>query len=89
MSFSQFCTLSDIACPLSAWFFCLYRNMIFLYLKLSNVHLRQEFHIPCQSVQLMSALKSGEVANVRMASIIQQRQRENSKIPVDRSGGGL
>ena len=43
----------------------------------------------CQSVQLMSALKSGEVANVRMASIIQQRQRENSKIPVDRSGGGL
>lgn len=36
-------------------------------------------------LQLMSALKTGEVANVRLGSIIQQRER----VSVDRSGGGL
>ena len=36
-------------------------------------------------LQLMSALKTGEVSNIRMASIVQQRQR----VTVDRSGGGL
>ena len=40
-------------------------------------------------LQLMSALKSGEVANVRMATIIQQKQRESTPVSVDRSGGGL
>ncbi len=52
--------------------------------------LLQVFIAGCPSLlQLMSALKSGEVANVRMASIIQQKQRESAPIPVDRSGGGL
>lgn len=40
--------------------------------------------------QLMSAIKTGEVANVRMGSIVQQTQRKPPpKISVDRSGGGL
>lgn len=37
--------------------------------------------------QLMSAIKTGEVANARMGRIIQQKGK--GKISVDRSGGGL
>ncbi len=36
----------------------------------------------------MSAIKHGEVTNTRLGSII-QRQSEEKKITVDRSGGGL
>jgi len=38
-------------------------------------------------LQLMSAIKTGEVANARMGRIIQQKGK--GKISVDRSGGGL
>ena len=40
---------------------------------------------PFSSLQLMSAIKSGEVTHTRLESIIQAQQ----KITVDRSGGGL
>ena len=40
-------------------------------------------------LQLMSAIKTGEVANVRMGSIVQAQREPPPKISVDRSGGGL
>ncbi len=36
----------------------------------------------------MSALKTGEVANSRMAAIIQKKQAEMN-MPVEKSGGGV
>ena len=41
------------------------------------------------STQMMSALKTGEIANSRMASIVQRKRENEQKISVDRSGGGL
>ena len=40
------------------------------------------------SLQLMSALKTGEVAHSRMAFIIDRKQKD-IKMPVNRSGGGV
>jgi glycerol-3-phosphate dehydrogenase len=40
-------------------------------------------------LKMMSALKTGEVANSRMASIVQRKRENERKISVDRSGGGL
>ena len=38
---------------------------------------------------MMSALKTGEIANSRMVSIVQRKREREQKIAVDRSGGGL
>lgn len=40
-------------------------------------------------LQMMSALKTGEVSNSRMASIVQRKREKEQRISVDRSGGGL
>jgi glycerol-3-phosphate dehydrogenase len=40
-------------------------------------------------LQMMSALKTGEIANSRMASIVERKREREQKISVDRSGGGL
>ena len=42
---------------------------------------------PAATLKLMSAIKTGEVTNVRMGGIIERKGRE--RISVDRSGGGL
>ena len=47
------------------------------------------YNIMIDHLQMMSALKTGEVANSRMASIVQRKRENEQKISVDRSGGGL
>ena len=39
--------------------------------------------------QMMSALKTGNVIDSKMVSIVQRKREREQKIPVDRSGGGL
>ena len=43
----------------------------------------------CVFLQMMSALKTGEIAHSRMASIVERKREKEQKISVDRSGGGL
>lgn len=44
----------------------------------------------CSSLQVMSALKTGAIANNRFAVIIERHHKHlTEEIPVDRSGGGL
>ena len=55
----------------------------------AHARARTHTHTHTHTTQMMSALKTGEVSNSRMASIVQRKRENEQKISVDRSGGGL